>query len=142
QEVNITLWNKRTEFRADSNFKAWAFQVARFHVMAARRRLATESGKRVFAERLTDLLADECPYPEEKFDRKLTVLQSCLDQLRDKDRELLRIRYSDASSIDAYARREKRNPATLRATLRRLRETLLRCVNHKLAALPANGESA
>lgn len=29
QEVNITLWRKQRQFRPGTNFKAWAFQIAR-----------------------------------------------------------------------------------------------------------------
>ena len=29
QEVNLVLWDKRAQFRIDSNFRAWAFQIAR-----------------------------------------------------------------------------------------------------------------
>jgi hypothetical protein len=42
QEVNVTLWRKMEEFQAGTNFKAWAFATARYHVMSARRKLATE----------------------------------------------------------------------------------------------------
>ncbi|MFD0896069.1 sigma-70 family RNA polymerase sigma factor [Luteolibacter ambystomatis] len=132
QEVNITLWQKRGNFRDGTHFKAWAFQVARFHVMHVRRKLAVDNKRRMFSEEFTEWLAEAANHVDESLDQKLTTLQDCLGQLRPKDRELLSIRYSRRGSIENYARQHQRNAGTVRATLRRLREILLRCVQDKL----------
>ena len=133
QEVNVTLWKKRSQYRPGSNFKAWAFNVARYHVMSARRKLAKDSSRLVFTEDLSELLADTNPYENNPVvESKLTALQLCLNDLREQDRKLLRIRYAGGVTIEEYARQHQRNPGTVRATLRRLRATLLNCVTLKL----------
>lgn len=144
QEVNITLWQKRGQFTAGTRFKAWAFKVTRFHVMNARRRLANEQGRRVFTDKLMEVLADETPYENELFTKKLSLLHGCLQELREKDRHLLHVRYGGRMSIETYAEKHQRNPGTVRATLRRLRDLLLQCVMRKLTEPhpPARGELA
>lgn len=132
QEVNVTLWRKRRQFRRGTNFKAWAFQVARYHVLSERRKLAADGRRLVFDPDLIELLAQSAPFAEERGEDKLAALQLCLGQLRRKDRELLRVRYGGSVSIEEYARQQGRNAGTVRATLRRLRETLLKCVRDKL----------
>ena len=39
QEVNIILWQKRGQFEAGTSFKAWSFQVIRYHLLNHRRRV-------------------------------------------------------------------------------------------------------
>lgn len=132
QEVNVTLWKKQNQFRAGTNFKAWAFKTARFHVLGARRRMAADGRRLVFDPELIELLAQEADSLDERMDDHYSALQICLGQLRDKDRDLLRIRYADPGSIEDYAKKIDANAATVRAVLRRIRATLLKCVSAKL----------
>jgi RNA polymerase sigma-70 factor (ECF subfamily) len=137
QEVNVTLWKKRKQYRPGSNFKAWAFNVARYHVMNARRKLAKDATRLVFSEDLSELLADTNPYEDNPVvESKLEALQLCLNSLREQDRKLLSIRYAGGITIEEYARQNQRNSGTVRATLRRLRGTLLNCVNLRLQKEP------
>lgn len=132
QEVNVTLWKKQKQFRAGTNFKAWAFKTARFHVLSARRRMAADGRRLVFDPELVELLAAEAGSHDERMEDRFAALRLCLGQLREKDRDLLKIRYSDSVSIEEYARAGGLNAGTVRAVLRRLRAALLTCVASKL----------
>jgi RNA polymerase sigma-70 factor (ECF subfamily) len=139
QEVNVTLWKKMEDFQAGTNFKAWAFATARYHVMSARRDLAADRKRLVFSEDVMELLAESAP----SHDDRLPALLHCLGKLRDQDRELLRMRYASNFSIEEYARRHDRNPGTVRAILRRLRLNLLTCIESKLSpSLPPGPNQA
>jgi len=143
QEVNVTLWKKRDKYRPGSNFKAWAFSTARYHVMNARRKLITDSSRLIFSEELVSILAEESPYENEPVvESKLAALNLCLGEISSKNRELLKIRYSDGITIEEYARQHQRNPGTIRAILRRLRATLQHCVKIKMRkeSLPPDGD--
>lgn len=65
QEVNVTLWKKRDKYQPGSNFKAWAFSTARYHVMNARRKMITDpsthSGNHV---RFSEILVQGTAVPE------------------------------------------------------------------------------
>ncbi len=144
QEVNVTLWRKQKSYQPGTNFKAWAFTVARFHVMSVRRKLATQGKHLLFSDGLTEQLADPEVYRNEDGERRLAALRLCLGELREKDRELIRVRYSEGMTLEEHARDHRRNAGTIRATLRRLRDILRRCINTKVGGfgpLP-DGESA
>lgn len=132
QEVNVTLWKKQKQFRPGTNFKAWAFKTAHFHVLSARRKLAADGRRLIFDPDMIELLAEADPFRDERMEDQLAALQLCLRELRDKDRDLLRVRYSQTISIEDYARQQGRNAGTVRAVLRRLRGILLDCVRRKL----------
>lgn len=143
QEVNVTLWKKKKQYRPGSNFKAWAFSTARYHVMNARRKMIVDSSRLIFSEELISILADESPYENEPVvERKLAALNLCLGEISCNNRELLKVRYSDGITIEEYAQQNQRNPGTIRATLRRLRASLLHCVKNKMRkeSLPPDGD--
>jgi len=144
QEVNVTLWKKRDHYQPGTNFKAWAFTTARYHVMSARRKMAKDGKRLMFDPELVELLADVTPFKDHEMENRLTALQLCLGELREKDRDLLRVRYAGTITIEDYARGQNRNAGTVRAILRRLRGILLKCVTSKLRRepLPPNGEPA
>ncbi len=53
QEANLVLWEKRAEFQLGTNFRAWAFQIARY-------KLLRHQGQRRRACRcFSDALVDE-----------------------------------------------------------------------------------
>ena len=58
QEVNITLWQKRDSFELGTNFKAWAFQTIRYHILNHRRRLVSQ-GWLVFDDDLIERMSPE-----------------------------------------------------------------------------------
>lgn len=133
QEVNITLWNKRAAFEPGTNFKAWTFQVARYHVYGYFRGLKHDRHL-VFDDDLVVRIAD---HAEDSLDNDLLharreALRHCLANLRDSDRELLQVRYSNPGTIEEFAARHQRNPGTLRALLRNTRKGLANCIRHQL----------
>lgn len=138
QEVNITLWKKRKQYRAGSNFKAWAFKVVRFHVLNERRRMK-KSQELVFDEDIIDDLSDGTPITLPSLDGRLSALRICQEQLRGKDRELLRVRYSEGVSIEQYAQLHECNAGTVRAKLRKIRIKLKDCITFRLARRMGDG---
>ena len=56
QDVNITLWQRRDTFELGTNFKAWAFQTIRYHILNQRRKLASQ-GWLVFDDDLIERMA-------------------------------------------------------------------------------------
>jgi Sigma-70 region 2 len=54
QQTNANLWEKRSEFRVGTNFKAWSFSVARYEVLNHRKSQARNS-KLVFSSDLEEV---------------------------------------------------------------------------------------
>ena len=132
QEVNVTLWQKRSVFVPGTNFKAWAFQIARYHLMNHRRRLARQ-GWLVFDEDLMENMATEMENEPFELEDRHIALRNCLGKLRPQDRELLRHRYATDAPLDDFARATRRSTGTLKAILFKLRAALRDCIDRQMS---------
>ena len=131
QEVNITLWQKKDHFEIGTNFRAWAFQTAKYCALNERKRLK-KSRLIVLDDAVLELIASTGEFCSEGMSKRRMALDRCLERLNSKERELLRIRYTKGYSLEKYGREKGRNPGTLRATLRRIRIRLKHCVFYQL----------
>ena len=133
QQANVTLWRKRDEFAPGTNFKAWAFSVARYEVLNHRKQQARDS-RLVFDEKLEQVFANDLMDREDDTERRHEALRGCLEKLRQQDRELLMHRYTaTAGTLDDFAQRMGRSVGGLKVTLHRLRNALLDCIEKQLA---------
>lgn len=133
QQANVTLWQKRDEFTRGTNFKAWAFSVARYEVLNHRKRQARDS-RFVFGEELEQVFANDLIERADDTERRHEALRSCLKKLRQQDRELLLHRYTaTAGTLDDFAQCVGRSVGGLKVSLHRLRNALLGCIEKQLA---------
>ena len=137
QEVNITLWQKRDSFELGTNFKAWAFQTIRYHMLNHRRRLVSQ-GWLVFDDDLIERLSPEFEIEPDDLEDRHLALRTCLQRLRPQDRDLLHHRYATTSSLQQYAEATRRSSGTLKAILFNLRAALKRCIERQLQAASRN----
>lgn len=107
QRVSLLLWRKFSDFDPEADFFAWAcgvayYEVRNFFRVSARNRLQ-------FNDELLSTLAIEKARrgPE---DRRLEVLQECLEELPSAERKLLMEVYADGRPIREVA--EQRGKAT------------------------------
>lgn len=139
QATNSVIWRKRGEFAIDSNFRAWAFAIARFQAMAhlqeLRRRRWVSLDPDV-AERIAEDL-EEDPTDAAEYECQLRALDRCLGKLRSKDRELVVQRYWHQTRLQDYAVIAQRSVESLKVTLFRLRAALKRCVESETSNPPA-----
>ena len=132
QQTNAKLWEKRSEFVLGTNFKAWAFSVARFEVLNHRKSQARNS-KLVFSSDLEDVFTSELADSELNFQERLDALRECLTKLKPQDRQLLMHRYSSPGGLEEYAARVDRSLGGLKVTLHRLRSALRVCMQRQLS---------
>ncbi|MEO5914912.1 MAG: sigma-70 family RNA polymerase sigma factor [Luteolibacter sp.] len=137
QEVNITLWQKRNTFELGTNFKAWAFQTIRYHMLNHRRRLISR-GWLIFDDDLIERLSPEFEIEPDDLEDRHLALRTCLLRLRPQDRDLLHHRYATTSSLQEYATATSRSAGTLKAILFNLRAALKRCIERQLQATSRN----
>jgi RNA polymerase sigma-70 factor (ECF subfamily) len=131
QEVNITLWQKRESFELGTNFKAWAFQTIRYHILNHRRKMISK-GWLVFDDDLLERVATDADMDPDGLEERHLALRKCLLKLRPKDRDLLHHRYATDSSLNVYAVATGRSSGTLKAILFNLRTALRRCIEKEL----------
>lgn len=133
QHANATIWEKRESFTLGTNFKAWAFAIARYEVLNYRKQQARDA-RLVFSEELEETFAEELAAQHDDLERRHEALKKCLEKLRAKDRELLLFRYAKSGTLDEFASEAGRSAAGLRVTLHRLRHALLDCMQRQLGA--------
>ena len=131
QNTNMVLWRKQSQFTPGTNFRAWAFRIARFEMLHHLRTCRRDDWI-PFDEQLADTVAKECPEALGASHERLAALESCIEKLREKDRQLLEHRYRRGSSLDEYAGRSGRSVSALSVTLFRLRSALRKCVEQNL----------
>lgn len=130
QETNLVLWAKQAEFAKGTDFLAWAFRIARFQVMAYRKRQSLN--RLVFSDELIDRLAERSQTLQDVSSDKREVLADCLKKLGDVQRQLLSDRYGNQLSGQEIAKKTGRNVDAIFQSLHRARESLLRCIEKGL----------
>jgi RNA polymerase sigma-70 factor (ECF subfamily) len=131
QETNVVLWDKADEYDPSRPFAPWAYQIAYFQVMAYRKRC--ERSRLVFDEGLMSQVAEEFCRGDGDDALRLEALALCMEKLPASRRDLLDRRYRDGESIDQLARRLRKAPNVVSASLYRVRKALLECIKGRLA---------
>ena len=137
QQANAKIWEKRADFEMGTNFKAWAFSIARYEVLNYRKQQARDS-RLVFGSELEQVIAAELAGEELNIEKRLETLRECLSKLRPQERQLLMHRYSNRGTLADFAAVIGRSLGGLKVTLYRLRSALLLCMERRLA----DGEAA
>ena len=133
QRSNLILWRKRENFEPGSNFRAWAFAIARLEVCNQLRQLRRD--QRVFSDHEEDFaLAEGARHPESEIvnPEALNALRDCLKRLPSHDQELVLMRYATDRTLGDYAKDLNRKPGTLKARLFKIRENLRKSIEDEL----------
>jgi len=127
QQTNLKLWERKSGFEVGTNFKAWAFAVARYEVLNQRKKISKD-GWMVLGEHVAELIAEDLGEETGSHDEMMQALECCLEKLPAHDRELVQMRYASDQGLDEYARMLKRSAGTLKTRLFRIRAALRRCI--------------
>lgn len=139
QETNLALWQQSERFQPGTDFLAWACRVAHFRVLRLRdlrkrervqlddtviELLATES---IEEQRLHARLAAE------DYERRRLALVACLEELSERNRSALTMRYQGGHSLTAIGDQFGRTANAVAQLLHRIRSALRDCVDQRLA---------
>lgn len=133
QQANVRVWEKRQEFTLGSNFRAWAFAIARFEVLNYRK-LQARNARLKFSEELETTFAQEIQTQHDDLASRHEALQACLENMQPESREMLMQRYASAESLGEFAARFGRSLGGIKVSLHRLRSMLAECIERKLAS--------
>lgn len=134
QDAWLVAWKKFNAFRynydePDEEFVRWVCTIARYEVMKYRRnstpRLILDEQ---VIEKLAALQLDEAEY----FDARHDALAGCVENLRPRDKELIRRRYEESMSIQDLAAWIGRSGDAVYKSLNRVRTSLLACIERTL----------
>jgi RNA polymerase sigma-70 factor (ECF subfamily) len=138
QRTNLTLWRKRQTYQSGTNFRAWAFECAKWTLRAYLKEKQRKSWLLVDEELLktvTERMVERIPQPP---DAPQAALRLCLERLRPIDRDLVVSHYEEGRTLAECAQKSGRTAGTLKVTLFRLRAALRRCISDRLATGAAN----
>jgi RNA polymerase sigma-70 factor (ECF subfamily) len=132
QETSLVICEKFDDFEEGTDFVAWACQIAYWRIRYSRQKFARS--KVVFNQEILDVVAQTASTMATELDSRHEALESCLQKLRPRDRELLLVRYEPGNSVEEAARRSGRTLQTAYKALARLRKLLLDCVTNQLGS--------
>jgi RNA polymerase sigma-70 factor (ECF subfamily) len=116
QEVSIVLWEKFTAFREGEDFKAWAFGVARFEVLAWLRDKGRD--RLVLDEEVVLKIAHEAAAHEPVLSRQREALERCMEKVPQEQE----VAQSSGRSVTGFYQ-----------WLHRIRKMLHDCIQNTLA---------
>ncbi|MEY4244943.1 MAG: hypothetical protein RLZZ245_2528 [Verrucomicrobiota bacterium] len=129
QDTNVVLWEKMSSYEMGTNFRAWAFSVARNKVLQYRDQ-SIRTGRIVLSKSLLETIEESrVETRPEALEIKLKALAQCLDLLNQPERILIRNRYSKNEE------NPKASPpasGSARVALCRIRGKLRDCVEKRI----------
>ncbi|WP_038170340.1 sigma-70 family RNA polymerase sigma factor [Verrucomicrobium sp. BvORR106] len=126
QEVAVVLWEKFPTFRENSDFRAWAFGIARYEVLSWRRDKGRD--RLVLDDDVLERLAEETAQEEPRLQLQRQALEGCLAKMNAGQRDLLMLAYEEGVSIQTVAQQSGRTVAGFYQWLHRVRRLLLECI--------------
>jgi len=131
QETNLVLWRKAAEYDPSRDFMSWALRIAQLQALA---QLKKNRRRPLFDTALLERIADDAIADRDQADSRRQALAACLQKLPDKHRRLVAKRYEPGASVIAIAAESGSQPKAVSEMLRRIRQTLLKCIQRSLAA--------
>ena len=117
------------------DFRAWAKEIARRQVLQHYRTLRTRKTSTVPSEEMAELVSDvylKHSPPAERLAEESAALRACLDEMPEKQRQLIRLRFLAGQGYDTIARAIQGSEAAIRRMVARTRILLTECVRQKL----------
>jgi RNA polymerase sigma-70 factor (ECF subfamily) len=130
QEVALTVVRRFDRFESGTNFVGWAVTIARhkamdYHKMRSRDRL-------VLDDRVVARLADAHVEIEPEIAPRRQALEACLEQVPERHRRMLAMRYEHAATPAQIAEAENMKANAVAVLLHRVRLGLRECIERRL----------
>ena len=137
QETNLILCRKANEYDPKGHFQGWAFQIARYQVMAQITK--TKRSRLQFSTEIIETLAAE-EFDTKRMALSQKALQLCYDLLPVHMKKIARLRFREDSNLKDISAKVGRPLGSVSATLHRIRINLTDCVRKKLPLIEAESE--
>ena len=129
QETFITITAKAGDYQEGTNFKAWAFTIARFKVLEVFKKQKREANR--LSEAAINILASEAEELDEE-DPKIDALNKCLEKLSEKTATMVELRYKEGLKPSVIAERIGWTAEAVYVALSRTRSSLKNCIMKQL----------
>ncbi len=132
QNTNLVIWKKSQQFKAGTNFFAWACQIAHYEILKFRKKRSRD--KHQFSDEFVSQVAEAVNENQDLFEQRRNALTFCLGKLRKKDRELIQRRYQGSHQGKDVATDLGRPANSVYQSLGRVRRTLFECINRYISS--------
>lgn len=132
QQTNMVLWRRAAEYDAAREFLPWAYGLARYEVMAHRKRISRD--RLLLDDDLLDRVAASAARQNGDLEERLQAMRDCVAKLPEGQRDLVRRRYADSQSVKAIAAELGQQAVAVRVLLYRIRVALAKCIKGTIAA--------
>jgi RNA polymerase sigma-70 factor (ECF subfamily) len=134
QDAFIDAWRGLPGFAADRDFGPWLRTICRNRVHRFLRERLPRQRREVALvdEALLAVPADD-RVADESADGRLAALRQCIDALGEEPRRLLTLRFHDEQPVQQIAAGLGRSPNAVSMLLLRIKASLQRCVEQRLA---------
>ncbi len=130
QETNLVLIRKADVFQSGASFESWAYNTARFQVLAHLR--DRKRDRLVSSEAFAEKLAPAAEVMAEETEHRIQLLGGCVERLSDEHKALLHKRYGRETSIATLAEEFGKTTSAMKQLLYRVRNVLAACVEERL----------
>jgi RNA polymerase sigma-70 factor (ECF subfamily) len=132
QQIALTVARRFEEYDEKRPFLAWALWLAKSRIIDFYRSRGRQPHflSDDFLEKYAEVLVER----QETIPVRREALEHCLEQLPDRSRSLVRLRYYDGLKIEQIADAIRSTPASVRVSMHRIRDVLAECIKRKLAS--------
>jgi len=130
QESATVMWEKFDQFTPGTDFAAWALRIAKFKVLEHRRR--GQRQRLLFSDDLVAQIADDAADMADEVVARDRALAHCIGRLGERERELLRLRYTHGITLEKMGLQIHRSVVTVRKMLRSILASLEKCISRRL----------
>ena len=132
QDVALTLWQQADRYDPERPFGAWARGVAANKIL--QRRHQDKRFPVAFPPETIMAVLDAFDRTEAEAPSRLDALRACLQQLPERARQLLALRYEQGLTVKEVAERTSRTLDAAYQALCSVRAALEECIRRRLAA--------
>jgi RNA polymerase sigma-70 factor (ECF subfamily) len=130
QRASMTMWRCFGKFEPGTNFRAWAFQIAKNEALNHLSRIKRD--RHVFSEQLLAMLAEQAEERADDLDARRRALDFCVEKLPAEARGIVEGCYASGSTIRSFAEQAGETANKIYKRLNRVRAGLQKCVERQL----------
>jgi RNA polymerase sigma-70 factor (ECF subfamily) len=131
QDIAAVMWAKFGDYEPGTDFAAWAISIARFKVLRYLR--DQQSHRRKFSQKTFDVIEKLESEETVNEDKRIEALRHCIQKLKETERRILSIRYTEGMTLKSLAQRLGLNVNTLYSRLSKNHLMLLNCIKKTMA---------
>ena len=130
QRASMTMWRCFDRYKPGTNFRNWAFQVAKNEALNFLTRAKRD--RHVFSEKLIELLAQDTFENSDKLEARRRALDLCVKKLPPEDNDIVSGCYAEGATVRSYAKIKGGSANKFYKKLNRIRGRLQQCIERQL----------